>query len=302
MDLYALAADRHTVIRADRRPAGDGFEWAVRHDRSAPMTSDGASPEGHGNTGSVVVDTGALPATIPDTPTVHARLLALAESEDVPGFRALAQRLGAWALEVPVPERHVIVFDQVHCTGDGFALGRTTLRLSTPAGPDESLAAAWYRFEDRLLAGSHRHPWPPWLVGDGLVKTWLLSCHVEASDAVLAKGRALADAIAEHDVALGADTPDVRSALAHAERARVELIEAKGHILGLERTIGFRDKQLRIREERITTLRAQVLGLEKVRATVLSVAGRRLALMREPRKFAGAVKRRAKREVKRRLR
>ncbi|MFC0626074.1 hypothetical protein [Kribbella deserti] len=80
------------------------------------------------------------------------------------------------------------------------------------------------------------------------------------SAAQVARGKELAAALA---VALGisadaSQTPDVRTALAEAERARREVVELRGHVLGLERTLGSRDKALRARETRIREMRTQV--------------------------------------------
>ncbi len=60
---------------------------------------------------------------------------------------------------------------------------------------------------------------------------------------------------------------DLRTENADVEALRTELFEAKGHIFGLERTIGFRDRQLRSRERIIHGLRGRVAKVDRIRAT-----------------------------------
>lgn len=131
-----------------------------------------------------------------------------------------------------------------------------------------------------------------------------------ASVAQVARGKELAAALA---TALGipadaSQTPDVRTALADAERAQQEVFELKGQIFGLERTLGFRDKALKTRENRLREMRLQVQKVNAERARLRGSRAyaavtlvRRAATIRNPRKFAGKVKRRLKRIVRNRL-
>ena len=126
----------------------------------------------------------------------------------------------------------------------------------TDAERSELLTAAWQRFHDRLIGGHHRHPWPPWMVGDDLVSTWLGMSGVPNQP--VARGKEIADALSSALGKTATRAPDVRTALADAERAKQELFELKGHVFGLERTLGFRDKALKTREARLRDLRLQV--------------------------------------------
>ncbi|MGW7686705.1 hypothetical protein ACWGID_38560, partial [Kribbella sp. NPDC054772] len=47
-----------------------------------------------------------------------------------------------------------------------------------------------------------------------------------------------------------------------AEEAKHELFELKGHVYGLERTLGFRNKAMNTRENRIRELRLQLQRLQ----------------------------------------
>jgi hypothetical protein len=210
-------------------------------------------------------------------------------------------------------------WDDIVMTGDDFAFGVSPWVVAEPADRTDLLTAAWWRFHQRLVDGHRRHPWPPWMVGDDLVSTWLGMSGVEppapvqatspdtppASAVQGARGKELAAALA---VVLEERTgADVRSGLAEAERARHELFELKGHVFGLERTLGFRDKALKTRENRISELRVELreaeVALKRVRGSRAYAVARllsRAAQIRNPRAFAGKVKRRIRKKIPRR--
>ena len=131
-----------------------------------------------------------------------------------------------------------------------------------------------------------------------------------ASAAHVARGKALAFALA---AAIGipsdaSQTPDLRTALADAERARTESFELAGQIFGLERTLGFRDKALKTRETRIREMRTRVqevnaerTKLRNSRAYSVVKLIRKVAMIRHPRKFAGKVKRGLKRQLRNKI-
>ncbi|GAA1591588.1 hypothetical protein [Actinoplanes couchii] len=197
---------------------------------------------------------------LPDAEDAETVLLRLAAAEDVPGFRAYAATVEpTW-------------FDVVPGRPDG----------------DVTPAAAWFRFRDRLIGGHHRHPWPPWMAdGDDLVKTWLAMSGVEPTDEILARGREIA-------ATLPAGRPDLRTALADDEEARTTIKEQAGHIFGLERTMRFRDQQLRTREQQLRNLRDELRRLKSGRSAQVASTLSRVARLRDPKRLAGAVKKRAK--------
>jgi hypothetical protein len=201
---------------------------------------------------------------VPDVENAETVLFRLAAAEDVPGFREYAAQLTDGAF-----------FDRVH----------GLVAVSDDGTP---LAAAWYRFRDRLIGGHRRHPWPPWMAeGDDLVKTWLAMSGVEPTPEILAHGREIAGPAPE--------PVDLRTVLADAATARQAAEERAGHIFGLERTIGFRDRQLRTREQQIRDMRAELRLLKSGRAVrMVSLVGR-VARLRDPKRLVGAVKRRARR-------
>ncbi|MGY4770959.1 hypothetical protein ACXC9Q_28955 [Kribbella sp. CWNU-51] len=254
-------------------------------------------------------DASVVPAAVPGGVTVESVLLRLAAAEDVPGFRKLAACLGDWAAD----SRVVLRWDDVVVDGDAFAYGVSPWVTAEPTENADLLAAAWYRFHDRLIGGHRRHPWPQWMVGDDLVSTWMSMSGVELPEPVqatspdtapasaghVASGKELAAALAgvletrEHPAA------DVRTALADAEAARRELFELKGHVYGLERTLGFRNKAMKTRENRIRELRIQLQKLtadhERIRGSrtyALSRVVFHAAQVRKPRVVARKLSRR----------
>ncbi|WP_127504439.1 hypothetical protein [Actinoplanes solisilvae] len=212
---------------------------------------------------------------IPDTVAAETELFRLAAAEDVPGFRAYAARIQAFPL------------DDLYPAGDGFVPGVT--QVPAGAGREELLAAAWFRFRDRLVAAHRRHPWPPWMVdSDDLVTTWLAMSGVEANPELLARGRELAALLAGPVV----DEPDLASVLAEAEEDRKRAKELAGRIFGLERTLRFRDQSLKTREQAIRNLRKEVRGFRASPVLKLHEVARKAAKIKDPKGFARAVKRR----------
>jgi hypothetical protein len=248
--------------------------------------------------GDVRYDSSAVPALVAAGSSVETALFRLAAAEDVPAFRELAGRLGEWA--VAQSSRVLLRWDDVTFDGDSFELGVSGWVAEAARG--EVLAAAWARFHERLIGGHRRHPWPPWMVGDDLVAAWLAMSGGSADD--VARGKELAAALAAALGTVQTQAPDVRTALADAERAKHELFELQGHVFGLERTLGFRDKALKTRETRLREMRLQVqkanaerTRFRNSRAFAAATLIRKVALIRNPRKFAYKVKRRLKKKL-----
>ena len=293
-DLYAEAG--LAVLTADRAPAG----WRTTV-TAAPSPAD-----------ELVFDPTVVASTVTDGVSVETVLVRLAAAEDVPAFRKLAARLGEWATDSSV----VLRWDDVVVDGDTFAHGVSPWTTAEPTDRADLLAAAWYRFHDRLIGGHRRHPWPPWMVGDDLVSAWMGMSGVELPEPVQATSPDTAPASAGH-VAQGKDlaaaladvletrkhpAADVRTALADAEAARRELFELKGHVFGLERTLGFRNKAMKTRENRIRELRNQLQRLtadhDRIRGSrtyALSRVVFHAAQVRKPRVVARKVSRRLRR-------
>jgi hypothetical protein len=303
------------VLTADQTPAG----W--RTTITSPPTADnptadnpvsGVAASAAGLSASVttpVFDASVIPAAVPGGVTVESVLVRLAAAEDVPGFRKLAARLGEWIGDSAV----VLRWDDVVVDGDSFAYGFSPWVTAEPTDKADLLAAAWYRFHDRLIGEHRRHPWPPWMVGDDLVSTWMSMSGVELPEPVQATSPDTAPASAGH-VARGKElaaaltgvletrehaAADVRTALADAEAARRELFELKGHVYGLERTLGFRNKAMKTRENRIRELRIQLQKLtadhERIRGSrtyALSRVVFHAAQVRKPRVVARKLSRR----------
>ncbi|MEV6411741.1 hypothetical protein [Kribbella sp. NPDC051718] len=287
---HAIYTDRLTADRAEDRwsiaavaaEADDGTASAVPSERSTEVRYDSS----------------VVPPTVSAGSSVETVLLRLAAAEDVPAFRELAGRLGEWALAQT--GQVVLRWDDVTIDGDSFAFGVSG--WVAEAGRSEVLAAAWVRFHERLIGGHRRHPWPPWMVGDDLVSTWLAMSGGSADD--VARGKELARALSAALGRVESAAPDVRTALADAERAKHELFELQGHVFGLERTIGFRDKALKTRETRLREMRLQVqktnaerTRFRNSRAFAAATLIRKAALIRNPRKFAYKVKRRLKKKL-----
>ncbi|MEV0271725.1 hypothetical protein AB0H43_23340 [Hamadaea sp. NPDC050747] len=226
--------------------------------------------------------------TLPDAPTAEDVLFRLAAAGDVPGIRAFAAELGAWARSRSTAE--AICLDDLVYDGTAFTPGFYGWATTEPASADELLAAAWHRWRDRLVSAHRRHPWPPWMAGDDLVATLLQMSGDAAEPSTVERGREIADLVAEP--VPDESTLDLRSALEEAAAARHELFELRGHVFGLERTLGYRDKQLKVREKRIREMRASVQRYEEIRNHRLFKYVRYAAKIRHPKQFARAVMRR----------
>ncbi|HWD80802.1 MAG TPA: hypothetical protein VG497_18045 [Kribbella sp.] len=262
-DIYTETAD--TVLTADQNLTG----WDV--------TTTGAGAPGE----LLSFDPSVVPTTISSGVSVESVLFRLASAEDVPAFRKLAADLGDWVTE----SRVVLRWDDVVYDGESFSYGVSGWVAPETVAKEDLLAAAWVRFHERLIGQQRRHPWPPWMVGDDLVSAWLGMSGVEAPEQTqatspdtpsaageqIAKGKQIAQAL---DDMLGTtnEVLDLRTVLAEAEAAKQELFEMKGHVYGLERTLGFRNKAMKTRENRIRELRGQ---LQKVTAAHERIRGSR---------------------------
>ncbi|MGW6278979.1 hypothetical protein [Kribbella sp. NPDC055071] len=247
-----------------------------------PATGAALSSELSFHPSGLMFDPAVVAEEVPAGVSVESVLIRLAAAEDVPAFRKLAARLGEWVTE----SRVVLRWDDVVLDGDSFAYGVSPWVTETASSTTDLLAAAWYRFHDRLITAHRRHPWPPWMIGDDLVATWMGMSGIQppeptqatspstpsASTEYVARGKELAHALAE-----ALQTPvhpaiDVRSALTEADQAKQELFELKGHVYGLERTLGFRNKAMKTRENRIRELRSQ---LDRLKADHNRIRGSR---------------------------
>jgi hypothetical protein len=242
---------------------------------------------------------------------VETQLFRLAAAEDVPGFRKLASELGDWVTASPI----LLSWDDVVFDGDTFARGLSAWTSDVLVDKQDLLAAAWARFHERLIGRHRRHPWPPWMVGDDLISVWMGMSGIAPPDQTpatapdsapasveqVARGKQLATAL---DDVLGARTAqvDVRTTLAAAEAAQHELFELKGHVYGLERTLGFRNKAMKTRENRIRELRLQLQQLttahDRIRDSRTYAVSRVIfhaAQVRRPRTVARKLARRIRR-------
>ncbi|GAA2820538.1 hypothetical protein [Kribbella solani] len=262
-DIYAQSA--HSALTATQTLTG----WDTSITTPAPSTEvdeEAAEPSDE----ELSFDGSVVPAVVSAGVSVESVLLRLAAAEDVPGFRKLAAELGEWVGD----SRVLVRWDDVVVDGGTFAFGVSPWVAADVVAKEDLLAAAWYRFHDRMITRHRRHPWPPWMIGDDLVSAWLGMSGVEppehlqatspdalpASTEQVARGKELAAALAVA-VETNTDLVDLRTSLAAAEEARQELFELKGHVYGLERTLGFRNKAMKTRENRIRELRGQVQKL-----------------------------------------
>jgi hypothetical protein len=298
-DLYTETAA--TVLTADQTLTG----WDTALIDTPPV----ADSSGEGVAPAVLAfDPGVVPTTVPAGISVESVLFRLAAAEDVPGFRKLAADLGEWAAD----SRVLLRWDDVVYDGESFAHGVSGWVAHDEVAKADLLAAAWVRFHERLVGQHRRHPWPPWMVGDDLVSAWLAMSGVEppeptqatspdtppATSEQVARGKEIAAAL---DDVLGTvrTSVDVRTALAEAEAAKRELFELKGHVYGLERTLGFRNKAMKTRENRIRELRGQLQRLtaahERIRGSRTYAVSRVIfhaAQVRKPKVVARKVARR----------
>ncbi|MBO3741012.1 hypothetical protein [Actinoplanes flavus] len=281
--LAGLAAEASgTPLLAPVTGAAEAAARAGMLDAVAPgwiVAVGGAGETRTAYAGSLTADLGADgwrvgDRVVLDVENAETVLFRLAAAEDVPGFRAYAARLAEAG--------SIAFFDEIH--------DFTPAPFGAPtagATAEERLAAAWIRFGDRLIGGHRRHPWPPWMAdGDDLVTTWLAMSGVEATPELRARGRVIAGEPAEHT--------DPLSLLADADAAQRKIDEQAGHIAGLERTLRFRDQQLRTREQQLRALRDELRRLRSGRAVRAASFVGRVARLRDPKRLAGAVKRRAK--------
>ncbi|MFK4083876.1 hypothetical protein ACI2LF_07205 [Kribbella sp. NPDC020789] len=273
-----------------------------------PLPSEAVGLARRAEESELLFDPAVVPTEIPAGETVETVLFRLAAAEDVPGFRKLAAALGEWAKS----SRVLLRWDDVIVDGDTFAFGLSGWVAPETVDKTDLLAAAWIRFHKRLVDGHRRHPWPPWMIGDDLVSVWLSMSGITPAEPTPATSPH-APSIAAEQVAWGKQLaaalaavldppqhtqPDLRTALADADRARLELFELQGHVFGLERTLGFRNKALKTRENRIRELRAQVQKataernkLHSSRSYALARTVARAAQLRNPRKLAAKTKR-----------
>jgi hypothetical protein len=277
------------AVRAGQLAAVAPQWWAVSGPEFPALVIDGGTAGLFVGTPSEIHSAGGGPAVqLPTTTCVRDQLLALAEAEDVPGFRQLAEQLGSWLLE---DTDGLWRWDDVWPGTDGFVSGVLGVRPDPSSAAEVRLVAAWWRFHDALVGARRRHPWPPWMIGAELVATWSTMSGVAPSAELLDEARAIAGGAPD----LGLD---VRSLQTELEARELELKELRGQVFGLERALGFRDQQLRVREERIRALRTRVREVEAQSSPIMLALVRRLRLLRQPRKVAGAVKRRVRRRLR----
>ncbi|MFF0266587.1 hypothetical protein [Kribbella sp. NPDC004536] len=266
------------------QPAHDIYSETATAVLTADQTLTGwdLTTTGGGISGELLsFDPSVVPSAISSGVSVESVLFRLAAAEDVPGFRKLAADLGDWVSE----SRVVLRWDDVVYDGESFSHGVSGWVAQDSVGKEDLLAAAWVRFHGRLIGQQRRHPWPPWMVGDDLVSAWLGMSGVEAPEQTpatspdtvpatseqVARGKQIAAAL-DDMLGVANEVVDVRTALAEAEAAKHELFELKGHVYGLERTLGFRNKAMKTRENRIRELRGQ---LQKVSAAHERIRGSR---------------------------
>lgn len=271
-------------------------DWVVRTSApgSSPATDSTESADTDVASALVATAPGLVaPGSVLHAPrSVAAELSAHAEAEDVPAFRNLAEKLGRWWPTGAA--NRALDFSDVHADADTFTPGWSQLAYSE-VDPEASLCAAWWLLHDDLIDGHRRQPWPPWTTGEPLVGIWLGMSGIDADGRpeLLARGRAMADELARCTRSGAPAQRDARTALADMDQSVHDLMEARGQIFGLERTIGFRDKQLHTREQRIRDLRKRVAKVERLKATPaykLAKKARKVASSRDPKVIAKAGK------------
>jgi hypothetical protein len=307
-DVYTQTAQ--AVLTADEDLTGWSTTSTIGPSTPEPAaTTSDSTPEPVSMHGSLLsFDPSVVPATVPPGVSVETMLFRLAAAEDVPAFRKLAADLGEWV----TASRVIVRWDDIVFDGESFAHGVSPWVAHEEVEKDDLLAAAWVRFQDRLMGQHRRHPWPPWMVGDDLVSAWLGMSGVEPPEQLLATSPDTAPATAQQvargkELAAALDvvletrkgTVDVRTALAAAEEAKQELFELKGHVYGLERTLGFRNKAMKTRENRIRELRGQLQRLtsahERIRGSRTYAVSRVIfhaAQVRKPKTVARKLARR----------
>lgn len=177
---------------------------------------------------------------IPGGVTVSAEVARLAEAGDDPGTAELSRRLGAWLTAEAAP---VVHFDQLIDTGDGFVIGWTAVAEQAPS-PAIALAAGWFLELEAVIAEHRRHSWPPWVLGEPLVRTQLEAAGLHVTDDDILSARGLADELAAR-LRPEPEPSDRRRSEADVAALEMQIHELQGHIFGLERTLKFRDGQLK---------------------------------------------------------
>lgn len=301
--LYGRIPGSTAVVAADLDSAD--HTWRIELTDTASAEESATSVGEAAGEQAVAVSMAVLPATVPDAESVEQVLFRLAAAEDVPAFRSVAGRIGDWMRRQSElePDR-IVCLDDLFVDGDGFALGTAALVATMPERSSDLRAATWYRFQDRLLRAHRRHPWPPWAIGDDLVTIWLgmagwSGADNATPDGLAVRGRELADAVAVviGGPAAGPEAPgdpaaDLRTALADAAAARTELFELTGHVAGLERALGHRDRQLKARAKVIHDQRQDLVQMRGYRVHQAMKLARKAGRIRDPRAFAEAVMRR----------
>jgi hypothetical protein len=289
---WLLIRGGHTSVAYAEGPVA-GLVLAVNRDDDAAWRIEVSGAAAGEVPAALAVDAASIATALPNAQTAEDLLFRLAAASDVPGVRSFAAELGTWArARHETAPAAVVCFDDLVFDGAGFTPGVYGWTCTEPASVGELLAAAWYRWRDRLVGGRRRHPWPPWMSGEDLVSTLLRMSGEEPDPETLQRGRQLADAVHDATDARVDAEVDVRSALEEAQEARKQVMELNGHIFGLERTLGWRDKQLKVRENRLRELRSQMRRIEAVRNHRVVRLLRYAAKIRKPKQFARAVVRR----------
>ncbi|MDF8262965.1 hypothetical protein [Luteipulveratus flavus] len=256
-----------------------------------------------------------LPQRVPDSDTVERHLLQQVARGDLETFRRTAERLGHWVRSSADPgETRELRWDEVRLVGTEFSRGialRTELVGEVPETPgsdedtdrephgaiapttsERRLAGAWARFAERV-EGSTDGMWPTLFDRHELTSLWLSMSGVSPEAVAL---MATSTTEPDEDAAVGAGR-----ATALADRIAL-----------LTETLDARDEQLRVREARIRSLRAQALGASRNRDKALrrlsELRGsrtyrlanqfRRASLLARPRVLAKGVARRAESKVR----
>ncbi|MEV4411420.1 hypothetical protein [Catellatospora sp. NPDC049609] len=235
------------------------------------------------------VSAGGVPARVPEGGTVERLLRGQAAAGDVTAVRVLAAEIGAWlrAYHAVRPDALVCLDDLVPA-GPALVPGVLGWAWAEPVGSGEVLAAAWFRWHERLAAAGAPHPWPPWMSADDLVAVWLDAAGEPPGPEILAQGRRIAAALRAAE-GVPATPADLRTALTVAASAREHTAELSEHIGALSRTLRLRDEQLQVRERHIREQRAQ---LRRIRGSRSFRLVRLLQQLWHPRELARAVARR----------
>lgn len=271
-DLAEIAPRRHGVNLTDGRPP--------RHDADLADVA-------------LRCDAALVPARLPAGETVERSLRREVRAGDITAARVLAAEVGAWVRgHCGTHPGALVCLDDLVPDAAGLVPGVLGWVWSEPIGAGEVLAAAWYRWHERLADSGSPHPWPPWMSADDLVALWLDAAGEPPEPEILAQGRRIAAWLRAAD-GVPAAPVDLRTALAAAADVRARTTELAGHVAALERTLHLRDIQLQVREDRIREQRAELRRIRNSRSFRLVHGIQRLArLLRSPRRLAAAVARR----------